>query len=166
MNALKRLVALAWRGGLLVPIPILLISASMASDHDRTIPISIDSSGLPPRTLAPALPDRPIPAWLRTHWRIGHLPPGLGRMPEAYARAGYEVITINALRKWDIVGPTAPLYKPEEVRQADDYLPKVRCAGPWRRRESHPVHRARSGSHVQPRIRPGAPRLDQGGDRW
>ena len=45
------------------------------------------------------------PRWLRTHWRVGHLPPGLGRMPEAYAKAGYEVITINALRKWDIVGP-------------------------------------------------------------
>ena len=105
-------------------LAMLAVAPPIAADPSRPAAISIDATGLPPRSLAEALPDRPIPAWLRTHWRVGHLPPGLGRMPEAYARAGYEVITINALRKWDIVGPTAPLYKPDEVRQADDYLRK------------------------------------------
>jgi hypothetical protein len=85
-------------------------------------PVAFDTAGLPPRSLPEAVPTRPVPDWLRTHLRIGHLPPGLGRMPEAYAKAGYNVITINALRKWDIVGPSAHLYKPEEVRAADDYL--------------------------------------------
>ena len=84
--------------------------------------ITVSTDHLPERSLPPALPDRPLPAWLRTHWRVGHLPPGLGRRPQAYARAGYEVITINALRKWDIVGPTASLYPAEEVKQADLYL--------------------------------------------
>src|SRR5262249_30658031 len=96
----------------------------IAADTPGPTPIAIDLSRLPPRSLPPASPDRPIPDWLRTRWRVGHLPPGLGRVPEAFARAGYEVITINALRKWDIVGPTADLYKPDEVRQADDYLRK------------------------------------------
>ncbi len=43
-------------------------------------------------------------------------------MPEAYLAAGYNVLTINALRKWDIVGPSAALYDPAEVKAADDYL--------------------------------------------
>jgi hypothetical protein len=100
----------------------LLASASVAADQPEPPVITIDTSGLPPRSLPPALPDRPLPGWLRNHWRVGHLPPGLGRMPEAFLKAGYEVITINALRKWDIVGPTAHLYKPDEVSKADDYL--------------------------------------------
>jgi hypothetical protein len=41
---------------------------------------------------------------------------------EEYARAGYNVITVNALRKWDIVGPTASLYSAQEVKDADAYL--------------------------------------------
>ena len=45
-------------------------------------------------------------------------------MPEAFLAAGYNVLTINALRKWDIVGPSAALYGPAEVKQADDYLRK------------------------------------------
>ncbi|WP_165226484.1 ThuA domain-containing protein [Aquisphaera insulae] len=85
---------------------------------------AIDAAGLPPRSVMAPLPRRPVPAWLRTNLRIGHLPPGLGRMPEAFAAAGYNVITINALRKWDIVGPTASLYPAEEVRQADEYIRK------------------------------------------
>src|SRR6516162_2841243 len=93
-----------------------LTSASLvAADTPGPALIAIDLSGLPPRSLPPAPPDRPIPDWLRTRWRVGHLPSGLGRMPEAFAKAGYEVITINALRKWDIVGPTADLYRPDEV---------------------------------------------------
>lgn len=87
-------------------------------------PVVFETSGLPPRSLPEPVPLRPVPDWLTTQARIGHLPPGLGRMPEAYAKAGYNVITINALRKWDIVGPSAPLYRPDEVREADEYLRK------------------------------------------
>ena len=65
---------------------------------------------------------RPVPEWLRTHFRIGHLPPAGWRMVDEYVKAGYNVITVNALRKWDIVGPSASLYPPQEVKDADAYL--------------------------------------------
>ena len=87
-------------------------------------PVVFDTTSLPPRSLPEAVPARLVPEWLRTHFRIGHLPPGLGRMPETYAKAGYNVITINALRKWDIVGPSAKLYPTRDVREADEYLRK------------------------------------------
>lgn len=85
----------------------------------------IDTGGLPPRSVMERMPDRPIPEWLRTHVRIGHLPPAGWRMVDEFAKAGYNVITVNALRKWDIVGPTAHLYPPEEVKQADEYLRRL-----------------------------------------
>jgi hypothetical protein len=81
-----------------------------------------DTSGLPPRSLAGPIPARPLPRWIRTNLRIGHLPPGLGRMPESFARAGYNVLILNALRTWDLVGPSAALYDPKEVARADKYL--------------------------------------------
>ena len=83
---------------------------------------AIDPSGLPPRSVPGPLPSGRSPPGCGPNLRIGNLPPGLGRMPEAFVKAGYNVITINALRKWDIVGPTASLYPPEEVKEADDYL--------------------------------------------
>jgi len=86
------------------------------------LPITIDTTGLPPRTVMEAVPRRPVPEWLRTHVRIGHLPPAGWRMVDDYVKAGYNVITVNALRKWDIVGPSAPLYSAEEVKAADAYL--------------------------------------------
>src|SRR4029077_367051 len=84
--------------------------------------ITIDTTGLPPRTVMEAVPRRPVPEWLRTHLRVGHLPPAGWRMVDEYAKAGYNVITVNALRKWDIVGPTASIYPPKEVSDADAYL--------------------------------------------
>jgi hypothetical protein len=33
-----------------------------------------DTSGLPPRTVAEQIPPRPIPEWMQTHLRVGHLP--------------------------------------------------------------------------------------------
>jgi Trehalose utilisation len=96
-------------------------------------PIRFNAADLPPRSLPEAVAQRPVPEWLRTNLRIGHLPPGLGRMPEAYLAAGYNVLTINALRKWDIVGPSAALYDPVEVKAADDtmrrYVQMVHKAG-------------------------------------
>lgn len=83
-------------------------------------PAHIDMRGLPPRTaLTP--PPRPIPDWLRSHVRIAHLPPTTPTMAKQFVDAGYNVITANALRKWDIVGPSASLYMPEEVKAADEY---------------------------------------------
>jgi len=112
-----------WRMTLATTVVVLatLPAASKTRAEDPP-PITISIEGLPERSLPEALPDRAIPSWLRTHWRIGHLPPGLGRMPEEYVKGGYQVITINALRKWDIVGPTAGLYPAEEVKQADLWL--------------------------------------------
>src|SRR5262249_30235546 len=84
--------------------------------------LRFDTADLPPRSLPEPLPARPVPSWLRTHLRIGHLPPGLGRMPETYAKAGFNVIILNALRNWELVGPSADLYDAKEVARADKYL--------------------------------------------
>src|SRR4051812_40376037 len=100
----------------------LLALSPAAAPAEAPAPVRIDTAGLPPRSLPEAVPARPVPAWLRSHLRIGHLPGGLGRMPEAYARAGYNVITINALRNWELVGPSATLYDSKEVARADRYL--------------------------------------------
>jgi hypothetical protein len=81
-----------------------------------------DPSGLPSRSLAGPVPERPMPRWVRTNPRIGHLPPGRGRMPESFAKAGSNVLILNALRIWDLVGPSADLYGPKEVARADKYL--------------------------------------------
>ena len=110
----------ARRGTPLVILALLgLVSPGSAADLPR-----IETKGLPPRTIPEAVPERPIPAWLRSNVRIGHLPPGLGRMPESFVEAGYNVLIINALRKWDIVGPSAALYDPAEVKLADEYMRK------------------------------------------
>src|SRR5437762_2324115 len=61
--------------------------------------VVMDPTGLPPRTGMELVPPRPSPDWLRTHERIGHLPPAGWRMVDEYAKAGYNVITVNALRK-------------------------------------------------------------------
>ena len=45
-------------------------------------PIRIDASRLPARSFPEGVAERPVPAWLRTNLRIGHLPPGFGRMPQ------------------------------------------------------------------------------------
>src|SRR5262245_25555035 len=82
----------------------------------------IETGGLPPRTVVQPPPLRPVPGWLRTHLRIGHLPGYHDRMVKEFLRAGYNVVTVNALARWDRVGPSASLYPPEEVKAADEYL--------------------------------------------
>ncbi|MBS0265989.1 MAG: hypothetical protein JSS02_28920 [Planctomycetes bacterium] len=99
-----------------------LASGALTRGGQGAEPIVVSKQGLPARSLPEALRQRPVPRWLKTNLRIGHLPPGLGRMPEQFAAAGYNVITINALRKWDIVGPAAKLYLEAEVQQADKYI--------------------------------------------
>src|SRR5262245_6854673 len=53
--------------------------------------IVLDKTGLPPRTVLERVPERPVPEWLRTHWRVGHLPPAGWRMVDEFTKAGYNV---------------------------------------------------------------------------
>ncbi len=106
---------------LFAALPLLSIAAAKA----QPAPIAIDTAGLPPRTVLQRVPPRPIPDWVRDNWRIGHLPPAGWNMVEAFANSAYNVITVNALRKWDIAGPTASWYPPDEVKQADEYIRRL-----------------------------------------
>jgi hypothetical protein len=81
----------------------------------------IDTAGLPPRSVPAARPLRPIPEWIETHKRIGHLPGSLP-MGEEFVKAGYNVVTLNVLGRWEVVGPSADLYPPERVKEAEQYL--------------------------------------------
>lgn len=90
---------------------------------DETINISIDS--LPPRTLLPSPEPLPVPKWLRTNLRVGHLPGYNERMVSEYLKAGYNVITVNCLDAWDRVGPGSSIHSKEEVERADAYLRKI-----------------------------------------
>jgi len=83
------------------------------------------SANLPPRTLITSPPPRPVPAWVKTHLRVGHLPGYNERMVSEFLKAGYNVVTVNCLGTWDRVGPSASMYSPEEVAKADAYLRKV-----------------------------------------
>src|SRR5579872_6534735 len=105
--------------GLIVSL-VVLMGGDLARAQTSDV-VKIDTAGLPPRSVMELVPPRPIPEWLRTNLRIGHLP-GTGRMAEEFAKAGYNVITVNTLQKWDIVGPSASLYRPEEVQAADAYM--------------------------------------------
>src|SRR4029077_5434450 len=80
-----------------------------------------DAAGLPPRTVAEQIPPRPIPEWMQTHLRVGHLPGSLP-MAQEFLKAGYNVVTLNVLGNWEVVGPSAGLYPPERVKAAEDYM--------------------------------------------
>lgn len=80
-----------------------------------------DTANLPPRTVAEQQPARPVPAWTRTHLRVGHLPGSLPMAAE-FVKAGYNVVTLNALGRWEIVGPSASLYPAARVKEAEEYL--------------------------------------------
>ena len=84
-----------------------------------------DSSNLPPRTLIVATPKRPVPRWLQTNLRIGHLPGYNERMVQEFLKAGYNVVTVNCLDAWHCVGPSAVMYPAAEVKRADEYLRRV-----------------------------------------
>jgi hypothetical protein len=109
---------LSWARGFVV----LLATALPATASDVSDP---SAEGLPPRTLLRPPTQRPIPEWLRSECRIGHLPGFNERMVKEFLKAGYKVVTVNCLANWDRVGPSATLYPPEEVNRADVYLRKV-----------------------------------------
>ena len=81
--------------------------------------------GLPGRTLLRPPAPRPPIAWLQTNLRVGHLPGFDARMVDEYLKAGYNVVTVNCLARWDRVGPSASLYSQEVVAEADTYLHRV-----------------------------------------
>src|SRR5882724_2679921 len=93
------------------PAASLLTSRSNAAEAD-----------LPPRTLptGPTL-RAPIP-WVQTDLRIAHLPPADWRQIQEFLKAGYQVIAVNTLEKWDHVGPRSNDYPAQVVKEADAYL--------------------------------------------
>ncbi|MBL9123349.1 MAG: hypothetical protein JNG90_06930, partial [Planctomycetaceae bacterium] len=56
---------------------------------------------------------------------MGHLPGFDARMVNEYLQAGYNVVTVNCLARWDRVGPSAALYPAEVVTEAEAYLRRV-----------------------------------------
>jgi hypothetical protein len=82
---------------------------------------TVDATGLPARSVPEPVALRPVPEWTRTHFRVGHLP-GSPEMANEFLKAGYNVVILNALGRWDAVGPTASLYPPEKVKEAEGYL--------------------------------------------
>ena len=93
-----------------------LASFALASDVPDP-----DRANLPPRTVPESVAARPIPEWMQTHFRVGHLP-GSPAMVEAFLKAGYNVVTLNVLGNWEVVGPSASLYPPERVKAAEEYM--------------------------------------------
>ena len=81
----------------------------------------VTTDGLPPRSIPEFRPARPIPEWTKTHLRVGHLPGSLP-MAEQFVKAGYNVVTLNVLGRWDVVGPSAHFYPPERVKEAEQYM--------------------------------------------
>jgi len=103
---------------------VLLVGVVVAVDPLRIVADdapTIDPAGLSPRSVPAPLPLRPVPEWPRTHFRVGHLP-GSPEMAVAFLKAGYNVVILNALGRWDAVGPSASLYPPAKVKEAADYL--------------------------------------------
>ncbi len=97
-----------------------LVSLAPATRAAEDLP-PIDDAGLPPRA-SPRFPDpRPVPRWLRDHLRVGHLPGSLP-MAREFLKAGYDVVTLNVLGNWEVVGPSAALYPAERVKRAEEYM--------------------------------------------
>jgi hypothetical protein len=124
---LSRFVAIRFR--LCLPavllVAVMTTSTVMAVDVAQSDFRAIDSAGLPPRTLIAAPPARPVPRWLQTNLRIGHLPGYDDRMVKEFLKAGYNVVTVNCLERWDRVGPSAVMYPADEAKRADEYLHRV-----------------------------------------
>src|SRR6266478_3230469 len=76
---------------------------------------------LPPRTLPTGPPQRPAVSWVQTDLRIAHLPPADWRQIQEFLKAGYQVIAVNTLEKWDHVGPRSNDYPAQVVKDADSY---------------------------------------------
>ena len=84
-------------------------------------PPNPETKDLPPRTVAQYPPQRPIPAWTQKNLRVGHLPGSLPMAAE-FLKSGYDVVILNVLGNWEVVGPSASLYPPERVKAAQIYM--------------------------------------------
>jgi hypothetical protein len=102
------------------PLASILLACFLTANASEDLP-NPDTAGLPPRTVAERMPPLPIPEWMQTHLRVGHLPGSL-TMGEEFVKAGYNVVTLNVLGNWEVVGPSASLYPPERVKQAGEYM--------------------------------------------
>jgi hypothetical protein len=103
------------------PAALLLTLAAALSGRAADAPPAVDLAGLPPRSVPEPPAPRPVPEWTRTHFRVGHLP-GSPAMAAEFLKAGYNVVILNALGRWDAVGPSAGLYPPDKVKEAEGYL--------------------------------------------
>jgi hypothetical protein len=97
------------------------VAALSRASHAGEPILNPDTAGLPPRSVPAAQPLRPIPEWIETHHRVGHLPADL-RMGEEFVKAGYNVVTLNVLTRWEVVGPSAHMFSAERVAEAEKYL--------------------------------------------
>jgi hypothetical protein len=100
-------------------LPVVLAAVPLMAADENLPPV--DHSGLPPRSVPEPIPPRPVPEWTRTHFRVGHLP-GSPEIATEFLKAGYNVVTLNALGRWDAVGPGAAIHPPEKVKEAEAYL--------------------------------------------
>ena len=117
----------------------------------------IDPTALPPRSVPELLPPRPVPEWTRTHFRVGHLP-GSPAMADEFVKAGYNVVMLNALGRWDVVGPSARCIRPE-TRQGGRSVPAhARRKLPRGRGQGDLLHRPGAGAGRQPDVREGPSR--------
>jgi len=101
------------------------MNLGVACDAEEAGITNPSTEGLPPRTLpiGPALCS-PVD-WVQTDLRIAHLPPADWRQIQEYFKAGYQVVAVNTLEKWDRVGPRAKDYPEQVVREADAYLRRI-----------------------------------------
>jgi hypothetical protein len=100
------------------PTAVFLLCLAFARAQESPV---VDSAALPPRSVPESVLARPVPDWVRTHFRVGQLPGSLA-MSEAFVNAGYNVVTLNTLGRWNIVGPSASLYPAVRVKEAEEYM--------------------------------------------
>jgi hypothetical protein len=84
--------------------------------------VRAEEAELPPRTLPTGSPPAAPIGWVQTDLRVAHLPPADWRQIGEFLKAGYQVIALNTLEKWDHVGPRSNDYPAHVVKNADAYL--------------------------------------------
>jgi len=82
----------------------------------------IDMQNLPPKTVIEPATIRPVPEWVRDSVRPSHLPPPDWKQIEEHLKTGVSSLCANMDSRFCKVGPAAPLYKPEVVKEADETM--------------------------------------------
>ena len=113
---------------LMVLSPVLLLSASAYAGTDK-----VDTAGLPPKTVIEPATLRAVPEWVRSNVMPSHLPPPDWKQIEEHLEAGVSSLCTNMDSRWSKVGPTAYLYDPKVVAEADKtmqrFVQEVHAAG-------------------------------------